>query len=76
MYLYSLHGYEGGYILINDKKYNQEVFEKMCKEAPLGGVKFDNPFYSDRLIKKYLIDNYGFKEADFIASFFTDADVE
>ena len=76
MYLYSLYGYEGRYILINNKRYSKEEFERMCKEAPLGGIQFGNPYYSGRLIKNHLINNYDFKDVDFVANFFIDANVD
>ena len=76
MYLYSVYGYEGGYTLTHDKEFTKDEFKKMCKEAPLGGLKFNNPFYSDFRIKEYLITEYGFKDAEFTAGFFVDEDVE
>ena len=76
MYLYSVYGYEGGYTLTHDKEFTKDEFKKMCKEAPLGGLKFNNPFYSDFRIKEYLITEYGFKDAEFTAGFFMDGDVE
>lgn len=39
MYLYALYDYDTNIVLSSDKKYTEEEFDKMCKEAPLGGLK-------------------------------------
>lgn len=77
MNLYGLYNSDGDTeMLVHTNKYSDEEFEKMCKEAPLGGLKYDCPFYSERKIKEYLIEKYGFKEYDFTSLFFLDEKIK
>lgn len=58
MYYYSIENYSYSIELIHKEHFNQREFENMCKEAPMSKYGY----YSMRLIKNHLIENYGFEE--------------
>lgn len=68
MYYYEVYYYSDSTILISDKLYTEEEFEKMCKEAPLGGGEifgYEFPqYYSESNIAEHLVQNYGFRRIE------------
>lgn len=75
MHLYSLYGHEDNIVLIHEKEFIKEEFEKMCKEAPML-IIYGKEYHDSSLIQKYLINNYGFKIVKYTADFFFDDDIE
>lgn len=74
MYLYVIYDYEEKYVVSSNKLYTKEQFNKMCEEAPKGGI--NKNFYSGWRIKEYLIKKYKFKEASFNISFDASKEME
>lgn len=75
MYVYPLTGWEERLIILNEKEFNDEEFETMCKEAPV----FDGEWgksYDSSLIIEYLVKEYGFIEPNYKAGFFIDTQIE
>lgn len=75
MYFYSLHGFESNTILMHEKEFTQQEFEKMCKEVPFAEVG-SSKVYDEGAIEQYLKSYYGFKDLNITADLFTDADIE
>lgn len=76
MFIYSLNGYDFNTVFIHEKEYTEEEFKGICKEAPLGGLEIDMPYYSQRKIEEYIVEKYGFKPVKYAAEFFSDEDIE
>lgn len=75
MYLYTLYGHEDNIVLAHQRKFTDEQFDKMCKEAPLDCDE-NASYYDSGNIKEYLIEKYGFESVEYVAGFNFDDDVE
>jgi len=75
--VYALSGCEDTSIVLHEKEFSEEEFEKMCKEAPIfNGWNGKYKSYDSGFIVPYLVKTYGFIDPKYKAEFDVESEVE